>query len=227
MLSFLLICFPFAALSVLERFIIWSGFCGSLTNLCPAERKKKNVFSTGTGILTYLSLSKCFDLWNLFWVLSKGIKHQERVSYEKCRAEVLHHFLVTARSVHWLGAYSWSGAVVGRVQTLAGKQGKIAWLVLGCLFFFLLTYRGLILQLNKKLLLLLGEDLVVDARREGMIFLEPACLWRVLLRKSLQPWYFCPKNTGVFLREPGRSQCTAGLETMDIPLPDPLVVLVL
>ena len=86
-----------------------------------------------------------------------------------------------------LRTYSWSRAV-GRALALAGKaeQGKIAWLVLGCLFFFLLTYRGLILQLNKKLLLLLGEDLVVDARREGMIPPEPACLWRVLLRKSLQ-----------------------------------------
>lgn len=118
---------------------------------------------------------------------------------------------------------------MGRVEALAGKaeQGKIARVVLGCLFFFLLTYRGLILQLNKKLLFLLGEDLVVDARREGTIPAEPAWLWRVLLRKSLQLWSLCPKNTGVLLREPGRSQCTAGLETMDIPLPDPLVVLVL
>lgn len=75
-----------------------------------------------------------------------------------------------------LRAHSGAGAVVGRVEALAGKaeQGKIARVVLGCLFFFLLTYRGLILQLNKKLLFLLGEDLVVDARREGTIPAEPA-----------------------------------------------------
>lgn len=72
---------------------------------------------------------------------------------------------------------------------LTGKaeQGKIAWQVLGCLFFLPADIqRTSGFQLNRKLLLLLGEDLVVDARRERTIPPQPACLWRVLLRKSLQ-----------------------------------------
>lgn len=56
------------------------------------------------------------------------------MSCAKRRAEVLYHFLVAAQTALSLRAYSWSGAVVGRVSALTGKaeQGKITWIVLAC-----------------------------------------------------------------------------------------------
>lgn len=75
-----------------------------------------------------------------------------------------------------LGACSWSGTVVQRV-IWESRAWQTAWPGPGCFFLpFLLAHRELILQLNEKLLLWLGKDLVANTGRGGTIPLESACL---------------------------------------------------
>lgn len=62
MLSFVLICFPFAALSHRLREVHHLIVVSRILNQSLSSKEEKKVSSTGTGILTHLSLSKCFAL---------------------------------------------------------------------------------------------------------------------------------------------------------------------